>query len=243
MMDFIPNAPQITILDSGLTISDGAQIGGELNERISNVTAPDVPDPGSVGPAGLGFRILSVLRTRTAEFLSLVIVGALLLYFVRQSVQDVAQKMRNESLQSGLWGVVVAVLFPLAVFVGVVALIILIVLLSLVSLGGLTGPAIQLGGLSLGAMLVAFGLAASFVTKLIFSYLVGAAILERTTPDFFAGKWGDFTAVVLGVLLYEIVRTIPFLGALVAAVVILLGLGAIFLWLRDQRRGTLPAAA
>ena len=249
IMDFMPNTPQVELLDPGITISDNAEIGGELYETFNNVYVPDVrvdvniPDPGQIGGAGLGFRILSALRERTAEFISLVIVGAVLLYFVRQPVQDVADKMRTETLQSGLWGLVVAFLFPLVVIIGVLTLIILVALLSVVSLFGLTSTAIQLGGLSIGAILAAFSLAAFFVTKIVFGYLVGAAILERTAPDFFAGKWGAFTSLVLGVFLYEVVRALPLLGFIVAVMVILLGLGAIFLWLRDKRQAMLPFAA
>ncbi|KAA3642969.1 MAG: polymer-forming cytoskeletal protein [Chloroflexi bacterium] len=256
VMDSIPYFPRIDILDSGTTISDSAEIGGELTEEVDVYYDPDIdvgvdpevrinveiPNPQTRG-AAIIWQVLNDLRERTGEFISLVIIGAILIYFVRQPLQEVTAKMREETLQSGLWGLLIAFLFPFAVILAIVVLIAVIILLWMVTLGTLGGTAIQIGGLSLGAVLAVAGLATWFITKIIFGYLVGAALLERMAPDFFAGRWGNYAALVLGVLLYEIVRALPFLGELVAFIVILLGLGAIFLWLREKRQTMQPATA
>ncbi len=57
------------------------------------------------------------------------------------------------------------------------------------------------------------------------------------------GRWGLFIALVIGVLLYEIIRAIPLLGGLTALVVILLGVGAIsqVIWNMWQSRSAVSA--
>lgn len=77
----------------------------------------------------------------------------------------------------------------------------------------------------------------SIITKVIVSQLVGDALLDRFAAGMAPGLRKRFLALVVGALLYELLRAVPILGPAVALVTILLGLGAIWLTLRERRRG------
>ena len=49
-----------------------------------------------------------------------------------------------------------------------------------------------------------------------------------------------FGYLALGVFLYEVLRAIPILGGIVALVVILFGMGAMFLGWRERRAEAVP---
>ena len=66
---------------------------------------------------------------------------------------------------------------------------------------------------------------AFYASKLVVSYLVGTLILERLAPKASHRFW----PLLLGIVLYTLVRSIPILGLVVGLVVTFLGLGAAWL--------------
>ena len=63
--------------------------------------------------------------------------------------------------------------------------------------------------------------------------MVGRWLLEKLTKLSFEGYWHHFAALASGVFLYEVLRAIPFFGGFVAAAVILIGTGAIFVLIKN----------
>jgi hypothetical protein len=240
-----PGMPQA--VDAGLRVSESAEIGGAL------VYSSEVEQGGTIGAVPLGGVVyeppvkpeVSVsfgqragqwLLARVRELVTLLVLGALAAWRLPGALNQLADTARSKPLPAAGWGIVVILLG----FVGaaVLAGLILIVgiLLGVVTLGGLAGATFGIGfsGLSL-----AFGLFMLFImygSKLVVAHLVGRLILQRFLPQYAERA---ILALTLGVALYILVRSVPVLGGLIGAIVTLLGLGAMWLLLR-QRRGASP---
>ena len=132
----------------------------------------------------------------------------------------------------------ISLAFPLIIVVAVSAVILLAILFGAATLGNLAGIILSLGGISIAAFWVTFSLIFWMLSKAIFAYLIGHSLIERVNPESMEGRWGLFIAMLLGVLIYEVIRAIPLLGILTAILVILMGVGAIFqvIWDSWQRR-------
>ncbi len=75
----------------------------------------------------------------------------------------------------------------------------------------------------------------ALVTKMVVAFLVGKTVLDRLAPQTMEGRWGSAIALLVGVLIYEVIRAIPLLGFLVGILVTIVGLGAIYLTIRPQK--------
>ncbi len=89
------------------------------------------------------------------------------------------------------------------------------------------------------ALVLAFLISTSYLAQIIVSFLTGRLLLGRIESNQAAGR---VLPLVIGLILYVILRAIPVLGLLVGLVVVLLGLGAIsyWRWTRFRRRPAQP---
>jgi len=71
-------------------------------------------------------------------------------------------------------------------------------------------------------------------SKIVVGYLVGNWILRKISPNSKAAA-SPFWGMALGVLIYSILRVIPVFGELIAFIVIILGVGAMFLAYRNRQ--------
>ena len=100
------------------------------------------------------------------------------------------------------------------------------VVLGFITLDNLVGTVIVLGLLVLFALAVLFGIAVAYVTKIVVSFLGGRLILARLKPDWADGRiW----PLVVGLVVFVIITAVPWLGGLIGLIVVLLGLGALWL--------------
>jgi hypothetical protein len=128
--------------------------------------------------------------------------------------------------------------FFFAVLVLIAATVLLAVLFRFSGLGDLTGTIVWVGVLAVLAIFVAFSLAVAYVSKIFVAYLGGRLLLARYKPEFAESKiW----PLVIGLVIFVILAAIPWLGGLVSLVVVLFGLGA--LWLMGQKLLRPQAAA
>lgn len=237
----------VPVIQPGLEISEGALVEGQENYVITTVDVqpPGVSDVTIQIPeeAATGFVVANWVRQRVGEFISLLIVGGLALYLQRDNLLGVIDKIKSQPMPSIGWGVVVFLVFPILVIAAILLLIALVLLISLITLGQLTGTTLQLGGLSIASAMVVFGFTLWLLTKAIFAYFAGSTLLKQVSPTTLEGRWGAVWALVIGALLYELVRSIPLIGALVALLVVLVGIGAIFLFVRERLQAARAAAA
>lgn len=247
----------VEVLPLGLHIADSASIGGELTytseskgqiasgAQIRGGVAYEMKPPAArrrpdtVNVLGMG--IVAWLARVIGTFVALLIVGALVLWLLPEATRRVTDVLQAKPWPSLGWGC----LTEIVVFVGVplaVAVVIIMALISgAVTLGQLAGTVMSLGLTTVSLLTASFSLVAVYVTKVVVAFLVGRLILKQVQPSW-AERW--FWPLLLGVILFVILRAIPFLGALISFVVTLIGLGAIVLGLRDYwRQRRVPAVA
>jgi cytoskeletal protein CcmA (bactofilin family) len=228
----------VPTLPYGLTVDPSAKIGGNLDytsTKQMNIPAsvvagqiqhlvPKVEQPKRVPtPAEkIGKWFLDLLRA----VVTLVAIGLLLGWLFPKFVSTASQMLREKPWPSLGWGVVTYAAFFFSLLVLILAMILAGVVFGFLTLGGLSGTVIWLGILTLFALIVGFVLVTSFVTKIIIGLWGGKWILGRFNPDLAEHRvW----PLVLGVAIVAILVALPFLGWLINLLVVLFGLGALWL--------------
>ncbi|HEX6387648.1 MAG TPA: hypothetical protein VF177_23510 [Anaerolineae bacterium] len=231
---FMPGFPSdVTIIDPGLQVSDQAEIGGNVN-----VTVAQVDEGGAAG--FFAFAVETTLRQRIGEFIALLIVGGILLRLWPGFMRRAGAETQERPLPSAGRGCLGTLIFFVAVPGAFLVLIGLTLLGGLITFGQLSSNILGLGGTALGFAVAAFLFVLTLVTKAVVAFWGGRLILARLSPDMQPGWPTDFLALVLGALIYEILRAIPFLGWLIAIIVMIVGLGAIYLALRGEKQPAEP---
>ena len=169
------------------------------------------------------------------RFIALLMTGLILLWVVPGPMREAATALQTRPWGSLGWGILVIIFVCIAVPSIAFLVIVLDVILGLLGFGGLVISITGLGLLANAAIIGGFLIVAGYITKVVFSFLVGRMILERIQ-----GSWGTgrFWPLVIGVVLFTIVRAVPYLGWFFGLIVTLLGLGALWLmaWEVIRRR-------
>jgi hypothetical protein len=247
------------IISPGLMVSEDAQIDGDLtytspvtavipdeamggvvvyqtpvpeDVEVTEVQVPEVPT-GAFAIAAIvaGFVrwILGILR----NFATLLALGALLLWLVPAWLKEAARHWKEKPVHSLGWGLAVLVgflvLVPLLFFV----MIVLDIILGILTLGGLVGIITGVVMVVESILVVGFWILSVYVTKILFSYLIGWLILKRFAPAWVDKAMG-LIPLLIGLVIFVLVRSVPFLGAFFSLLVTIFGLGAMWLlvWVR-----------
>jgi cytoskeletal protein CcmA (bactofilin family) len=252
---FVP-VPQVPIptVEPGLTLTDSALIGGNLTYQSSteaqidsgariegDVVREERPveeEEEEAARSPLTETVLDALGSLVA----LVLVGLLLVWIVPGWIRHRAYTVLDRPLASLGWGLLGLVAFPVLGVVVLLVTILLAIVLGLLTLGGLVALIIVLGLLAVAALVLALWASAGYLAQIVVSFLAGVLLVEAIRPG--RGR-GRVLPLVVGLILYVVLRAIPVLGPLVGLAVVLLGLGAISHWiwtkLRRSRATTSPA--
>jgi cytoskeletal protein CcmA (bactofilin family) len=252
---FVP-VPQVPIptVEPGLTLTDSALIGGNLTYQSS--TEAQI-DPGAriegdvvheerpveeeeeeAARSPLTETVLDALRSLVA----LVLVGLLLVWIAPGWIRRRAYTVLDRPLASLGWGLLGLVAFPILGVVVLLVTILLAIVLGLLTLGGLVALIIVLGLLAEAALVLALWISTGYLALIVVSFFAGVLLVEAIRPG--RGR-GRVLPLVVGLILYVVLRAIPVLGPLVGLAVVLLGLGAIshWIWTKLRRsRATAPPA-
>jgi hypothetical protein len=234
---WFPGMPAVKVVDPGYRV-DEELIGGELDVKVTQVDTRVEPDI-QIDPA---YFILQRLRHRAGEFIALMLVGLLALWLMRGTLLKAVEEVRTNAGMDTVWGILVYVLYIPVVFLLFMVLLTLTILVSLFTLGSLTGEMITISSFSFFGVLALFGILAGLATKVVIGYLVGRWILEKINQLSFESYWHHAGALTIGVFLYEVVRTIPFIGWLFMVVVVVIGMGAFTVLVKDALQKTAPAS-
>jgi cytoskeletal protein CcmA (bactofilin family) len=216
-----------SVLGSTGNYSQGGSVGG--SERVN------IQEPEPAQEPSLADRVVDALR----RYVSIVAIGALLLWLAPRVLRGAADAARGRTLLSlgiGLLGF-------LAVIVGLVLLVLVTVLvaivLALAGLGSLTGMTV-FGGLLVAAVLVfLFVLAVVFAAPATVGLALGRLLLRGEDRSYLS----RLGALALGVLVVVLVAAIPLLGGFLEALVVLVGLGGLLLMARAGRPQVAQPAA
>ena len=242
--NFIPNLPTVPSVPPGLTVDQGAQIGGDLS-YTANFRA-DVPGEAVAGELefqqyeppqreeGPERRAPSPLAMaarwsfcQVRRLVTLLLVGALMMWVVPDWMRKLASNVEAKPLPSLGWGVVAIAVFVALMILLVVASVLLTVVFGLVTLGGLAGRLAVLGGIVTTTTGFGFSIVWRYVTSIVVGLLVGQLIFRAVKSPAEKNRWWP---MVLGVVIFVVVTAVPILGWLAKLGVVLLGLGAIWIW-------------
>ncbi len=208
---------------SQLVLTPNARIGGNLTywsdaeaqvqqgAQVVGTTTRNQPTAIAAGPSGISQAQVQAALTRAALLARLIdLVSALVIGLLLIYVFPFMTQSTVETLKKEPWKSLGIGLLTL-----VVTPIVIFVLFALFV------------SIPLALILLAFYLIALYVAKIYVALLVGRLILKKS-----ALGW----ALLLGLVIYELITFIPFIGPLVVFFVLLFGLGAIVIWQRDYYR-------
>ncbi|MBN1146185.1 MAG: polymer-forming cytoskeletal protein [Anaerolineales bacterium] len=241
-MPQVEGMPAVLTVPSGLTIGPEAQIAGNLNytaTKDANIPAdvvggqttrrePQVPP--EQAPPTSAEKALAWFWKLLRSLATLLVVGFLMAWLAPGFVRKGVTALQARPLDSLLWGVVAYVAFFIALMLILIVIVIAVFILGLVTLGDLVTTSMTVGTVVVSSLLLIFKVAASYASKILVSVLVGGLLLARLKPGLEGNR---FWPMILGVVLFVLLWSIPILGMIVNIVVILLGLGAQWLVGRD----------
>jgi hypothetical protein len=173
------------------------------------------------------------LFERIREFLALLVLSGLAAWGAPRLLRRLAVQARAKSIPAGLWGIALLIGGAIGAIVLLLALPIPIAVISVITLGKLPTSAIMIGGARFILAATLFGLLVTYGSELIVASMIGRLILQRVAPQ---SAQTVIWPLVLGILLCTIIRAIPVIGAIASVIVVLIGLGAVWLLLRQNRK-------
>lgn len=257
---FMPRSSiPIPSVDPGFTVDSSAKIEGNLAYTQSKelalpagaVAGKVTRDRPATNTAAApqettGQRILKWGLNTVRTGVTLILIGLLLLWLFPFFMQGWSLELQKSTLPSLGWGVIAYIGFFLVLPLTIAVIILGGLLFGVLTLGGLAGTIVSVGILSLLALILGFVLVTSFVAKIVFGQALGRWLLERANSPLAEQR---FWPMVIGVLITVVVIAlfrfplIPgWLGALLNFVVILFGLGALWIWVRERLAGRSAAA-
>lgn len=241
---FMPSSTPNLGVKSGLVLVDGAQVGGKLEygspseatispgaKVAGSVTRKETRDTSDTSATTTTSVVLSVVQ----RFVTLLLIGLLLIWLAPAWLRRLDDTIQAKPLSSLGFGLLALIIFLVVLVLIPVIGILVALLLGLLSLSGIAWFLAIASVLLDAIILVGFLVFVVYVAEVLISFLVGRWVLQRFQPSLAEGRVLPF---VLGLVLFVIVTAIPLLGDLIGFVAVLLGLGALWLWLRPGRPHT-----
>src|ERR671917_2658691 len=226
----------VPTIESGLTLTDSATVGGNLIYESSTEAQVDPQAQiegevvGEERPAEAeqdAYTFADGVFDNLRSFIALLLVGLILIWIAPNWIRRRAGTVLDRPLASLGWGVLGLVAF-LALGVAILlATLVLAVILGLLTLGGLVALIVVLGLLAEVVLVLAFWIFTNYLAQIVVSFLAGLLLVEAVRPGRGSGR---VLPLGVGLILYVILRAVPVLGPLVGLAVVLLGLGALFHW-------------
>ena len=249
---YMPNIP-ITLpsVKPGLTVAKEAKIVGNLQYsstidlpipsgvvagKVTRILPEVSPEKVNVQPSNaqrVGTWALDLLRL----MVTLVLLCLLLGWLFPKFMKVLPENLKTQPLPSLGWGAIAWATFFFALLAIFLLMIVGAILFGFLTLGGLSGTIITLGILSLLALTIGFILATSYLTKIVVGEALGKWMLRRIKPELAEHKFWPMIIGVVSLILVIGLLNFPllpfgFFGWLLNFVVILFGLGALWIWSR-----------
>jgi hypothetical protein len=159
------------------------------------------------------------------NLIALLILGLLGVWLVPTPLSVAASKVQQSPWRMALSGFVVYVggwFFAVLAFILILVLAIFFLSLSFTNLGFLVG---MLGLTSVGLWVSVLWLSITYISKIVVAILIGRLLLKRIAPRQAESRvW----SLILGVVLYALAASIPYLGWVIATLVTFFGLGGLW---------------
>jgi len=231
---FNPNPPNVSKIQGGLTIADSASIGGDLSYASGEeFNVPSSVVGGSIEfdqrvmetvPENQGMDLMALLLKVLREWATLILIGLFLVWLLPRLINRSADNVGIKPLLSLGWGIVALIATPILLLVGLGIIILLAIIAGFITLPSVSAFVVMSGITTIMATAVAFSLVLAFIAKIIVGYGLGRILF---------GNANRIAALIVGLLLVVIVVNIPVAGWFIQWVVVICGLGAI--WLLRER--------
>jgi cytoskeletal protein CcmA (bactofilin family) len=239
------------LVKTGLTVDPGAKIAGNLiYTQTRDLTFPTGVIGGKVtrtqprtsrGNAGAvespGQKVVNWGFDLVRSLVTLLLIGLLLLWLFPLVVGGLTEKLQTKPWPSLGWGVVACAAFLFSLLLITFVMILGAILFGVLTLGGLSGTIIELGILGILTLIVGFFFITSFVAKVVFGMALGKWILVQAKSPLAEHRlWPMVIGVAVMVIVIAVLSfpLVPgFLGGLLSFVIVLFGLGAVWLWGRE----------
>ncbi len=238
-------------IQSGLVLGDAAKIEGQLiytspsvayGLEVNNVEGGVVyqtPQPENIVEAerqqiNITYRnpVLKRLGSVLRSFITLILIGALVLWLLPKLLKETAEKAAAKPVNSAGIGLVSMIV----VFIGGGMLFGLLIFLSIffgiLSLDGLGRAVFFFGFTSLAWGVSTFTILMVFISKLVVAYWLGNLVLSKTMAG---SKYKNAIGLLIGITMVVLVSAIPFVGWLVGWGVTLVGLGAMWFYYKNRK--------
>jgi cytoskeletal protein CcmA (bactofilin family) len=247
---------QVPQVKMGLTLAENAKVGGKLeytyNKEVS-IPAGVVSDSvtrlepkldveemrrlheANPTPAQQAIKFgLDIVRS----FATIVLLGLLLGWILPNFTGKLGETIKTQPLPALGWGAVTYIGFFFSLLVVLIVLIVGAIVFGILTLGGISGLFIWGGIFLLFTLIFGFVVVTAFLAKIVVSDLGGKLILGVINPKLAENK---YLPLVVGAFLLAILTAIPFVDFLATALVILFGLGALWLFARQAMQKPAPA--
>lgn len=204
--------------------------------RANQISQEAAIDTKRVGEWGV-----STIRNLAA----LVIIGLLAVWLFPVPLHGAGEKILQSPWRTALSGISVFIIGWFIILLGfilVVSFAVFFFSFSMPNLGWLFGT---LGLLGLGMGASVFWLSISYISKLVVAFLIGRQLLRRFAPEHAENK---LLPLLLGIFLFALAASIPYLGWVIATMATFFGLGALWvvaepLFDNQNKLKPLPAVA
>lgn len=242
-----------TTIQPGIRVSDSASIGGkftytssvDVTSELDAVTTGSIVyqtpvpyetqqkdygykgnvkefDRRSIPGALFGAAALNVVR----NFIKLFALGALALWLLAKPFKKLADSAYADPLKSIGWGFVLVAIGFMAIFVVPLIFVLVGILLGFLSLGSLVYFWFGILGTILLLAFMVFFFAVFTLSKVLAAYLFGKWLMKALFKSETEKPW---LSLLIGVVLYVLIRAIPIVGWLAALTATLFGMGAFWL--------------
>lgn len=208
----------------------GQKVAGYAVPMREPIFQEDADDGGMIVPEWLVVRL--------GELTALILLGGLVVWLLRDWLFLSTSELRDKPFPAAGYGIAAAIIFANGLGIALLAGAMLVgagLLLGSITLWEL---AFLFWGIGFSFLVLAaslFALAVFYGSKIVVAYLVGALILERLAPRVANYR---MATLLLGLAIYVVLRMIPHAGWIIEIIVIVLGLGAIWLALAHRHRLT-----
>ncbi len=200
----------------------------------------------SLGPfTGLRFQqaggldvdqILQWLLDRLRELIFFLGIGGVAVWLFFGAVRSITGITRDRPLSAAGWGLIVIIAGFVLLLLAVVAIALVSMFFFAITLNAIGTAVLTVGGAAWLLAFTIFWFLVTYVSKVIIAIFIGQLILERFSPKAASSRvW----PLLLGALLYVLLRSIPFLGWIIGVLATVIGVGA--MWLAYQSKGQASA--
>jgi cytoskeletal protein CcmA (bactofilin family) len=225
----------------GLTITETARVAGKLKyqspeeadissdahvEGPIEYSTPPVRQVRKPGPA-------EIALGHARRLAALLVIGLVAIVIAPRFTVGLSENARSRPLASFLWGVVAFFAVIGTIVAVLVATIALPILFASATLSELSGVSLAVGILSAIGLIGGFWFFTSYLASIVVSLMVGRLVIRGERANHLGWR---VLALVIGLIVLVGLTAIPYyVGLVIAWIVVVLGLGALWMWLFGAR--------